>query len=154
MLTDFETSPVPEVIGVFVAYAILAFTFASLLAAGLPILTAIVGVGIGHYGCVVRFPIRTDDIRQLPFWPLCLAWQSVLIMRSSLFHRHRQQLAEGLEIEESIGRAVGTAGSAVVFAGLTVIVALAGFSITGVPFLSIMGFSRFIYRSDCRVNRD
>ena len=49
--------------------------------------------------------------------------------------RHRQQLHDGMEIEESIGRAVATAGSAVVFAGLTVVIALVGLLITGIPFL-------------------
>lgn len=140
MLTDFETSPVPEVIGVFVAYAILAFTFASLLAAGLPILTAIVGVGIGTM-CVLfvsRFVPMTSTATILAIMlGLAVGIDYALFIVS----RHRQLLAEGLEIDESIGRAVGTAGSAVVFAGLTVIVALAGLSVTGIPFLSIMGLA-------------
>ncbi|NBD27371.1 MMPL family transporter [Paenibacillus glycinis] len=139
-LTDFETSPVPEAIGVFVAFAILAFTFASLLAAGLPILTAIVGVGIGIM-CVFfvsRFVPMTSTATILAIMlGLAVGIDYALFIVS----RHRQQLADGMELEESIGRSVATAGSAVVFAGLTVIIALAGLSVTGVPFLTIMGLA-------------
>lgn len=140
MLTDFETSPIPEVIGVFVAYAILAFTFASLLAAGLPILTAIVGVGIGIM-CVFFVSKFVPMTSTATILAIMLGLAVGIDYALFIVSRHRQQLAEGLEIEESIGRAVGTAGSAVVFAGLTVIVALAGLSVTGVPFLSIMGLA-------------
>ncbi|MEC0093694.1 MMPL family transporter [Paenibacillus macquariensis] len=140
MLTDFETSPIPEVIGVFVAYAILAFTFASLLAAGLPILTAIIGVGIGIMGVflVSRFVSMTSTATILA---IMLGLAVGIDYALFIVARHRQQLAEGLEMEESIGRSVATAGSAVVFAGATVIIALAGLSVTGIPFLSIMGFA-------------
>ena len=53
--------------------------------------------------------------------------------------RHRKQMLEGMEVRESIARANGTAGSAVVFAGLTVIIALAALSVVGIPFLTVMG---------------
>ena len=53
--------------------------------------------------------------------------------------RHRDQLSAGMEVEESVARAVATAGSAVVFAGVTVMIALAGLSVAGIPFLSTMG---------------
>ncbi|MDQ7993763.1 MAG: MMPL family transporter, partial [Propionicimonas sp.] len=56
-----------------------------------------------------------------------------------IISRHRDQLAAGMEPEESAARAVATGGSAVVFAGLTVIIALVGLSIAGLPFLSVMG---------------
>jgi RND superfamily putative drug exporter len=57
-----------------------------------------------------------------------------------ILSRHRTQLAAGMDPEESTARATGTAGSAVVFAGLTVIIALCGLSIVGIPFLAVMGF--------------
>jgi RND superfamily putative drug exporter len=56
-----------------------------------------------------------------------------------ILSRHRTQLAQGMDPEESAARAAGTAGSAVVFAGLTVIIALCGLSIVGIPFLTVMG---------------
>ena len=61
------------------------------------------------------------------------------IRDSFIVSRHRDQLASGLDVEESAARATATAGSAVVFAGLTVIIALVGLSVAGIPFLSTMG---------------
>ncbi|MFF8027562.1 MMPL family transporter [Streptomyces sp. NPDC007896] len=56
--------------------------------------------------------------------------------------RHREQLADpDMDAEESIARAVATAGSAVVFADATVIVALAALSATGIPCPAVMGLS-------------
>jgi RND superfamily putative drug exporter len=56
-----------------------------------------------------------------------------------ILSRHRQQLARGTEPQESAALANGTAGSAVVFAGSTVIIALAALSVIGIPFLTVMG---------------
>src|SRR6185312_14545108 len=56
-----------------------------------------------------------------------------------ILSRHRTQLARGENPEESAATAVGTAGSAVVFAGVTVIIALLGLLVVGIPFLSVMG---------------
>ncbi|CAM5398191.1 hypothetical protein SMICM304S_10084 [Streptomyces microflavus] len=55
--------------------------------------------------------------------------------------RYRQYLADGMDGEEAAGRAAGTAGSAVVFAGATVVIALAGLAVAGVPFLTVMGLA-------------
>ena len=56
-----------------------------------------------------------------------------------ILSRHRAQLAEGLDVVESMSRALATAGSAVVFAGTTVIIALAGLSVANIPVLTVMG---------------
>ena len=56
-----------------------------------------------------------------------------------ILSRHRAQLAEGLDVVESMSRALATAGSAVVFAGATVIIALAGLSVAKIPVLTVMG---------------
>ena len=58
-----------------------------------------------------------------------------------ILSRHRTQVFDGMDIEPSIARAVGTAGSAVVFAGATVIIALVALLVTGVPFLGQMGLA-------------
>ncbi|MBE1472427.1 putative membrane protein YdfJ with MMPL/SSD domain [Actinophytocola algeriensis] len=55
--------------------------------------------------------------------------------------RHRSQLASGMPVAESVARAIGTAGTAVVFAGLTVVIALAGLAVVGIPFLTAMGLA-------------
>jgi RND superfamily putative drug exporter len=56
-------------------------------------------------------------------------------------NRHRAQLATGMDAEESAARALATAGSAVVFAGLTVMIALAGLFVAGMSFLTTMGIA-------------
>src|SRR5699024_5737012 len=56
-----------------------------------------------------------------------------------ILSRHRDQLARGDDVHESIGKSLATSGSAVIFAGMTVIVALVGLFITGIPFLTVMG---------------
>ena len=58
-----------------------------------------------------------------------------------ILSRHRTQVRDGMAIEESIALATGTAGSAVVFAGSTVIIALVALVVTGVPFLAQMGIA-------------
>jgi RND superfamily putative drug exporter len=58
-----------------------------------------------------------------------------------ILSRHRAQLAAGLTPAESAAMAVGTAGTAVVFAGSTVIIALAALSVVGIPFLTVMGLA-------------
>src|SRR5690625_5543659 len=56
-----------------------------------------------------------------------------------ILSRHRDQLARGDDVDESIGKSLATSGSAVIFAGLTVIIALVGLFVTGIPFVTIMG---------------
>src|SRR5690606_8188948 len=56
-----------------------------------------------------------------------------------IVHRHRRQVAQGMDLNESVGLATGTAGNAVVFAGCTVLVALLALNVTGIPFLGVMG---------------
>src|SRR5690625_7120913 len=56
-----------------------------------------------------------------------------------ILSRHRHQLARGDDVDESIGKSLATSGSAVIFAGLTVIIALVGLFVTGIPFVTIMG---------------
>ena len=68
--------------------------------------------------------------------------------------RHRSQVTAGMPIEESIARANGTAGTAVVFAGLTVLIALAGLSVVGIPFLTVMGLAAAGTVGDLRAHRD
>ncbi len=130
-----------EVVGVVVAFIVLAVAIGSVLAAGLPLLTALIGVAIGVLGVefVARFVQMTNTATVLALMiGLAVGIDYALFIVS----RHREQLAEpGARVEDSIGRATGTAGSAVVFAGTTVIVALAALAATGIPFLTVMGLA-------------
>ncbi|MEU5413841.1 MMPL family transporter [Streptomyces clavifer] len=127
-----------EVIGIAVAAVVLVITFGSLIAAGLPLLTALVGVGIG-----VSLITALANVLDLGSTTSTLAMMIGLAVGIDyalfIVSRYRAELAEGREREEAAGRAVGTAGSAVVFAGLTVVIALVGLAVVNIPMLTKMG---------------
>ncbi|MFH8758543.1 MMPL family transporter [Streptomyces atroolivaceus] len=131
---------VTEVIGVAVAAVVLVITFGSLIAAGLPLLTALIGVGIG-----VSLITALANVLDLGSTTSTLAMMIGLAVGIDyalfIVSRYRAELAEGREREEAAGRAAGTAGSAVVFAGLTVVIALAGLAVVDIPMLTKMGFA-------------
>ncbi|WP_327117668.1 MMPL family transporter [Streptomyces sp. NBC_01341] len=129
-----------EIIGVAIAAVVLVITFGSLIAAGLPLLTALIGVGIG-----VSLITALANLLDLGSTTSTLAMMIGLAVGIDyalfIVSRYRAELAEGREREEAAGRAVGTAGSAVVFAGLTVVIALVGLAVVNIPMLSKMGFA-------------
>ncbi|WP_210592400.1 MMPL family transporter [Streptomyces sp. GESEQ-35] len=127
-----------EIIGVAVALLVLVVTFGSLLAAGMALLPALIGVAVGLAGLLALAPavsISSTAVTLALMLGLAVGIDYVLFILS----RHRQQLARGTDPKESVALAVGTAGSAVVFAGTTVIIALAALSVIGIPFLTTMG---------------
>jgi RND superfamily putative drug exporter len=129
-----------EVVGLVIAAIVLVITLGSLVAAGLPLLTAIIGVGIGV--STITALAKTLDLGDTTS-TLALMIGLAVGIDYALFivSRYRGELAEGRDREEAVGRAVGTSGSAVVFAGLTVVIALAGLSVVGVPMLTKMGLA-------------
>ncbi|MFF8913893.1 MMPL family transporter [Streptomyces sp. NPDC015032] len=137
LLTMPETGAT-EIIGVVIAAVVLVITFGSLVAAGLPLLTALIGVGIGVATITaLANPLGLDSTTSILAMMIGLA----VGIDYALFivSRYRAELAEGREHEEAAGRAVGTAGSAVVFAGLTVVIALVGLAVVNIPILTKMG---------------
>ncbi|MFD4999434.1 MMPL family transporter [Streptomyces buecherae] len=129
-----------ELIGVLVALGVLAITFGSLLAAGMPLLSAFVGVGVGLTGLLVvsaGLSVSSTAVTLALMLGLAVGIDYALFILS----RHRAQLAAGTDPEESAALASGTAGNAVVFAGATVVIALAGLSVVRIPFLTVMGLS-------------
>lgn len=127
-----------EGIGIVIALVVLLITFGSLIAAGMPLLTAIIGVGVGALGIttLTGFLTLSSTTSALgSMLGLAVGIDYALFIMS----RYQHEVRSGRDPEEAIGRAVGTAGSAVVFAGLTVIIALAGLSICGIGFLTQMG---------------
>ena len=127
-----------EVIGVAIAAVVLVITFGSLVAAGLPLLTALLGIGIG-IGAITALTGFVDLSSTTPILALMLGLAVAIDYALFVVSRYRHELALGRDPEEAAGRAVGTAGSAVVFAGLTVVIALAALAVVGVPFLTQMG---------------
>ncbi|MEU6194628.1 MMPL family transporter [Streptomyces sp. NPDC047061] len=135
-----EAGGAGEAIGLAIAAVVLVVTLGSLVAAGLPLLTAIIGVGIGV--STITALAKTLDLGDTTS-TLALMIGLAVGIDYALFivSRYRGELAEGRDREEAVGRAAGTAGSAVVFAGLTVVIALAGLSVVGVPMLTKMGLA-------------
>ncbi|MFD6249268.1 MMPL family transporter, partial [Streptomyces roseolus] len=129
-----------EIVGVVVAGIVLVLTFGSLVAAGLPLLTAIIGVGIG-----VSTITALANVLDLGSTTSTLAMMIGLAVGIDyalfIVSRYRSELADGRGKEEAAGRAAGTAGSAVVFAGLTVVIALVGLAVVNIPMLTKMGFA-------------
>jgi putative drug exporter of the RND superfamily len=131
---------VGEIIGFAVAALVLLITFGSLVAAGLPLLTALIGVAIGIMGITAATGFIDMD-SAVPTVALMLGLAVGIDYALFISSRHRAQLFEGMDPEESAARAVGTAGSAVVFAGATVVIALASLAIVGIPFMTAMGLA-------------
>ncbi|MFB7471617.1 MMPL family transporter [Kitasatospora sp. NPDC056184] len=129
-----------EAIGMAISAVVLVITFGSLLAAGLPLLTALIGVGLGialitALGSTLGLSTTTSTLAMMLGLAVGIDYALFIVSR------YRAELLDGHEPKEAAGRAVGTAGSAVVFAGLTVIIALAGLSVVGIPILAKMGMA-------------
>jgi RND superfamily putative drug exporter len=129
-----------EGIGLLIALMVLLLVFRSLLAAGMPLLTAVLGVGIS-VALIFSATLFTPISSTAPMLAVMLGLAVGIDYALFLLSRHRDQLAEGLGVEESIARATATAGSAVIFAGLTVVVALLGLAVAGIAFLTTMGLA-------------
>src|SRR4051794_40862862 len=127
-----------EFVGVAVAVLVLVLTFGSLLAAGMNLLTALIGIAVGMGALLLSSNVVTLS-STAPTLALMIGLAVGIDYTLFILSRHRTQLATGMDPEESAGRATGTAGSAVVFAGLTVVIALSGLSVVGIPFLTVMG---------------
>jgi putative drug exporter of the RND superfamily len=129
-----------EQIGVIVAFFVLLVTFGSALVALLPLVTALIGVAIG-ISAIFALTSVMELNSTAPILATMIGLAVGIDYALFIVSRHRQQLADGVEPQESVARAVATAGSAVVFAGVTVLIALAGLVVVGIPFLSVMGLA-------------
>jgi RND superfamily putative drug exporter len=131
-LQEIPAQGLTELIGLGVAVIV--------LLAGMPLLTAIVGVGIGVAGIQIATGF-IDLGSSTPTLALMLGLAVGIDYALFIASRYRHEVHVGRPRDEAAGRAVGTAGSAVVFAGLTVIIALAGLSIVNISFLTQMGLA-------------
>ena len=129
-----------EVVGLVAAMIILAFTFGTFVAMGMPILSALVGLLcglalIGLIGHVSSVPTIASTLATMI--GLGVGIDYALFMVS----RYRANRKEGMELHEALGRAVATAGSAICFAGGTVVIALVSLLITGIPLVTTLGYT-------------
>lgn len=129
-----------ELISVGVAFVVMIFTLGTLLAAGMSLLTALIGVGVG----VLAIATATGFIDMGSTTPLLATMLALAVgidYALFIFSRYRHELQIGRTPEDAAGRAVGTAGTAVVFAGLAVVIALCGLSLVQIRFLTEMGIA-------------
>ncbi|MEV0396967.1 MMPL family transporter [Polymorphospora rubra] len=127
-----------ELIGIAIAFVVLALTLGSLVAAGMPLLTALVGVGIG-ITAIATLSGFVELGTTTPALGTMLGLAVGIDYALFILSRYQAEVRAGRPLEEAAGRAVGTAGSAVVFAGLTVVIALVGLAVCGIGFLTEMG---------------
>jgi len=127
-----------EALGVLFAAVVLIVTFGSLLAAGLPLVSAIIALAVSM-GVVLTTASFVTVSSTTPLLALMIGLAVGIDYALFILSRHRSQLASGMDPAESAATAVATAGSSVIFAGLTVMIALVGLLIVGIPFLGLMG---------------
>lgn len=141
--TGFPAFSLTEVVGILVALVVLMLTFGSALAAGIPLMTALLGVAISIALIYISTAFGAVSATT-PMLALMLGLAVGIDYALFIISRHQDNLKRGMEPEESAAQSVATAGSAVIFAGLTVIIALVGLSVANIPFLTVMGVAAAI----------
>ena len=132
-----------EVAGIVAAMIILLVTFGTVAAMSLPITTAILGViiglaAIGLFGHVIEIPSVAPTLGTMIGLGVGIDYALFIVTR------HRNRLALGMDVDESIARACATSGSAVAFAGGTVVIALCSLALANIPIVSALGYSAAI----------
>jgi uncharacterized membrane protein YdfJ with MMPL/SSD domain len=129
-----------EVVGLIAATIILAFTFGTFVAMGLPIVSAVFGLATGLtlivlLGHAVNVPTIAPTLATMIGLGVGIDYALFLVSR------HRANRAQGMQVHESIALAVATSGSAIVFAGTTVVIALLTLLVAGIPLVTSLGYS-------------
>ncbi|QCX26690.1 MMPL family transporter [Nocardioides jishulii] len=127
-----------EAVGLAVAALTLFIMLGTFVGAGLPLINALLGVGVGVAGSMALSG-TVDMMSVTPVLGLMLGLAVGIDYSLFIINRHKTQMRGGMDLHESIGLANGTSGNAVVFAGATVVTALAALNITGIGFLGLMG---------------
>ena len=139
-MSTFGLSHVSEIVALGIAALVLLTTFGSFVAMGMPLVTAGMGLGASLLG--IQIATRFVDLQSVTL-TLALMLGLAVGIDYALFivSRYRHELIVGRSGEEAAGRAIATAGTAVLFAGLTVIIALCALAVAGIPFLTWMGLA-------------
>ncbi|WP_344312642.1 MMPL family transporter, partial [Agromyces terreus] len=129
-----------EAVGLLIALFVLIVTFRSIAVAFLPLASAVIGVGLALSLIMLSTAFATIS-STTPLLALMLGLAVGIDYALFIMARHQDQVRAGEDPEESAARATGTAGSAVVFAGITVLIALIGLGFANIPFLTVMGIA-------------
>ena len=129
-----------EIIGLTAAMIILAFTFGTLVAMGMPIVSAVLGLLgglslIGLLGHLTTVPTIAPTLATMIGLGVGIDYALFLVSR------YRFERDEGKEIDEAIATAVATSGTAIVFAGGTVVIALVSLLVAGIPLVTSLGYA-------------
>jgi RND superfamily putative drug exporter len=135
-----EILGIGEVAGVLIALLVLVITLGSLIAAGMPIITALVAIGVSMAGLFSLGSV-IDINATTPVLAVMLGLAVGIDYSLFIINKYRTLALEGYGYKEAAGRAIGTAGNAVIFAALTVVIALSALSIVNIPFMTLMGLS-------------
>ena len=128
-----------DLIGLLAAVIILLFAFGSVVAMGLPILTALLGLGVG-IAIINIFAAVTEIGTLAPTLATMIGLGVGIDYSLFIVTRYRENRAAGMDTEAATGRSVATAGSAVLFAGTTVVIAICGLAIAGIPYVAKLGY--------------
>ncbi len=128
-----------DLIGLLAAVVILLFAFGSVVAMGLPILTALLGLGVG-LSLIQIIASFTQIGTVAPVLATMIGLGVGIDYSLFIVTRYRENRAANLELETAVGRSVATAGSAVLFAGSTVVIAICGLAISGIPYVARLGY--------------
>ena len=129
-----------ELVGLGVAIIVLLVAFGSVVAMGLPLATALIGLGTG-IGLITIAQKFMDVPTVAPTLATMIGLGVGIDYALFIVTRHREHLHQGMTVEESVGRAIATAGQAVVFAGITVVIAILGLAFVGIGSVAVMGYA-------------
>ncbi|HEY9323379.1 MAG TPA: MMPL family transporter, partial [Agromyces sp.] len=138
--TSVPALTITEAVGVLIALFVLIITFRSFAVAWFPLISALIGVGLAIALIYVSTAFASIS-STTPMLAIMLGLAVGIDYALFIVARHQDQVRAGVDPEESAARATGTAGSAVVFAGVTVLIALVGLGFAGIPFLTTMGIA-------------
>ncbi len=138
-----DTEPGSEKIGLLIAIVVLAIAFGSLVAMSLPIVVALVGIAIGT-SAIGLLSGAVDMPKIATTVGLMIGLGVGIDYALFILARHRQNLESGLSVPEAVGRANATAGLSVLFAGTTVVLAIAGLQVSGISMMTTMGWASAI----------
>ena len=138
-----DDSEISEIVGIVAAMVILTLVLGSLVAMGLPIITAVAGLGVGLgvvglLGHAVTIPSSGPTLATMIGLGVGIDYALFLITR------HQEHLRGGMPVVDSVAQAVATSGSAIVFAGCTVVIALLSLGVAGIPLVSALGLASAI----------
>ncbi len=135
-----EIVGVGEIAGVVIALVVLLMTLGSLIAAGMPLLTALLGIGVSITGLFSLSQVITIS-STTPVLAIMLGLAVGIDYALFITNKYRSLLLLGYSYEDALKRALATAGNAVVFAAITVVIALSALTVVNIPFMTTMGLA-------------